>query len=181
MISFKEVWGKMEKHPGYFFFNEAKAFYGTLLHVPKNGVVVELGSLFGKSAIVIGEVSNEIGFKFWCVDAFVTDGEPAEKSFRKHVLDVYPKANLIKGTTDEVAKSWTKKIDFLFIDANHQDEGINNDCINWIPFVKKGGYVAFHDYNNDLFPHVKTRVEEHTQGWDVIAIDQDSIVIKRKP
>lgn len=179
-VNFKEIWQRIEKYPGYFFPKEAEALYGALLHVPKGGLAVELGCLYGKSTKIFGEVSKEIGFDVTVVDAFVGEKDSKEY-FKKNVLDVYDTVTLIEGTTDEVSKDWVKEIDLLFIDANHQDEGINNDCINWLPFVKSGGIVAFHDYNNDSFPSVKKRVEEHTQGWPVIATNQDSIMIKRKP
>lgn len=38
-------------------------------------------------------------------------------------------------------------IDFLFIDGDHSYEGVKRDFEIYSQFVKKGGYVAFHDVN----------------------------------
>lgn len=180
-MKFEQVWEKMKDHPGYFFPKESEALFNACMEVPEGGVVVELGSLFGRSSIIIGEVSKIKKYDFYCVDAFVTDGEPAKETFIKSVKDVYSRCNLIEGFTDEVVKSWKKPIDLLFIDANHQDEGINADCENWLPFVKPRGLAAFHDYKNLSFPAVRKRVDQHTGGWDLVAIDVDSLIVKRKP
>lgn len=36
-------------------------------------------------------------------------------------------------------------LDFVFIDADHSYEGVKRDLKDWIPKVKKGGYVCGHD------------------------------------
>ena len=41
-----------------------------------------------------------------------------------------------------------KDIDFLFIDGDHTYEGVKKDFEMYLPFVKRGGIVAFHDIND---------------------------------
>lgn len=38
-----------------------------------------------------------------------------------------------------------EKIDFLFIDGDHTYDGVRRDYLMYREFVKKGGYIAFHD------------------------------------
>jgi predicted O-methyltransferase YrrM len=38
-----------------------------------------------------------------------------------------------------------KKIDLLFIDGDHTYEGVKADFEKYLPLVKKGGLIAFHD------------------------------------
>jgi hypothetical protein len=38
--------------------------------------------------------------------------------------------------------------DFIYIDANHQEDAVRGDLINWWPKVKSGGIFAGHDYIN---------------------------------
>ena len=38
-----------------------------------------------------------------------------------------------------------KKLDFLFIDADHSYEGVKKDFEMYSPLVKTGGIIAFHD------------------------------------
>jgi len=37
------------------------------------------------------------------------------------------------------------KYDILFIDGDHSYEGVKNDTINYMPIVRNGGYIVFHD------------------------------------
>jgi len=39
------------------------------------------------------------------------------------------------------------KVDFLFIDADHTYDGVKSDYTLYKKFVKKGGYIGFHDIN----------------------------------
>lgn len=36
--------------------------------------------------------------------------------------------------------------DFMFIDGDHSYNGVKNDTINYTPFLRKNGYVLFHDF-----------------------------------
>ena len=38
-----------------------------------------------------------------------------------------------------------EKLDFLFIDGDHEYEGVKKDYNNYSKYVKKGGLIAFHD------------------------------------
>lgn len=41
--------------------------------------------------------------------------------------------------------SKTHLYDILFIDGDHSYDGVKNDTINYLPIVRQGGYVMFHD------------------------------------
>lgn len=38
-----------------------------------------------------------------------------------------------------------RKFDFLFIDGDHEYNGVLEDLIQWYPLVRSGGLIAFHD------------------------------------
>lgn len=38
-----------------------------------------------------------------------------------------------------------RKFDFLFIDGDHEYDGVLEDLIQWYPLVRSGGLIAFHD------------------------------------
>ncbi|MGL4464097.1 MAG: class I SAM-dependent methyltransferase [Planctomycetia bacterium] len=49
----------------------------------------------------------------------------------------------------EVLRSRTREpFDFLFIDGDHSLEGVVDDYTRYSPFVRKGGWIAFHDIND---------------------------------
>ena len=63
-----------------------------------------------------------------------------------------PNASLVIGNSEDpniIARVQEllgdKKVDMLFIDADHRYEGVKRDFENYSPLVKEGGIVAFHD------------------------------------
>jgi predicted O-methyltransferase YrrM len=55
------------------------------------------------------------------------------------------RAVLVRKRSDEAAATWTRPIDFLFIDADHSWTGIARDWTDWVPHVVPGGIIALHD------------------------------------
>ncbi len=49
----------------------------------------------------------------------------------------------------DVAATWSREIDLLFIDGDHSEAGCERDWIDWSPFVACGGHVVFHDARAD--------------------------------
>jgi predicted O-methyltransferase YrrM len=45
----------------------------------------------------------------------------------------------------DIAASWPCLIDLLFIDGDHSYEGCRSDIEAWLPHVRRGAWVAFHD------------------------------------
>lgn len=96
----------------------------------------------------------EIGVKHGRSLAFARHNAPKAKIYGVDVEDVldheYFKdidVNFIHQHADEAAKKWKKPIDILFIDGDHSVEQVNHDIENWQQFVKKGGYLFFHDFD----------------------------------
>ena len=130
---------------------------------------VEIGTALGKSAACMGvEIINSgKDIRFDTIDTF--KGSPTElngkHSFFKRI-DVEKTAkinlkglpvNVIKGESVETSKSYTKCLDFVFIDGAHLYEDVLADIKAWKRKVKKGGYIGGHDYDN---PNVKRAVDE---------------------
>ena len=60
-------------------------------------------------------------------------------------------------------KTWSHKIhnhfkdgmfDLVYIDGDHSGESVRRDIELYLPKVKKGRYIAGHDYNNEMWPEV---------------------------
>lgn len=142
-------------------------------------VAVELGSYAGGTSVNIAKNLKE-GAVLYCVDNFSLN----RSHIRKHTVDVlfpqFPNIILLEMSTQAAALQLNKVIDFLFIDADHQDDSIWRDCASWLPRVRSGGIVAFHDYFNPDFPSVARRVDEFTPGW-LLVQDVDSLRVLLKP
>jgi predicted O-methyltransferase YrrM len=112
--------------------------------VPSDGVIVEIGTAQGGSASIFHEAAGRRGVQIVSFDI-----APSPEAYER-----------LKGTTVEVvakpsvdgARAWKdivgKPIDLLFIDGSHALQHVVEDFNAWLPFVKLGGEVIFHDYDS---------------------------------
>jgi predicted O-methyltransferase YrrM len=126
--------------------------------------VVEIGSWLGKSSVVLGSaLAAKRGGTLVCIDPFDASGD--ERSRKRYQADanklnnplrmqfesnlkrarVSPIVSVQQGLSHEVVKSWRDPIDMLFIDGNHAFDAVRQDFLDWSPFVRPGGMLAFHD------------------------------------
>ena len=54
----------------------------------------------------------------------------------------------IKKLSSEAINVISEKVDFVYIDGNHQEEFVVEDIKNYIPLLKKSGVIGGHDYYN---------------------------------
>lgn len=87
----------------------------------------------------------------------------------------------ILGDSAEVGKLWEEvDIDLLFVDGDHIAEGVEADIRAWFPHVKIGGYIAFHDYNNSVWPDVTVVVDELMKKQiSMSKIDMIAVFVKK--
>jgi hypothetical protein len=136
---------------------------------PTGAHFVEVGSWKGKSsAFMITEILNSNKkIKFDCVDTF--EGGPEHNNIdTSNLYDIFisnmkpfeNNYNVLKMTSVEASKQYEdNSLDFVFIDACHDYECVNEDIKVWYPKVKIGGILAGHDY--PAFPGVVRAVHEH--------------------
>lgn len=156
-----------QKINGWFNFED---IYKDMVAMHDKGHFVEIGTYLGKSAAFMGvEIFNSNkAIKFDTIDTF--KGSPSEingkHSLFKHT-DVYKIAktnltglpvNIVIGDSIEVSKNYeNESLDFVFIDGSHLYNDVKNDIKAWKKKIKKGGFIAGHDYDNT---NVKKAVTE---------------------
>ncbi len=88
--------------------------------------------------------------------------------------------NQILGDSPEVGMDWHQGyIDLLFIDGDHSYDGITADIECWFPNVRIGGYIAFHNYNDPVWPDVTVVVNELMKNQiPVSKLDTVAVFIK---
>lgn len=125
--------------------------------------IVEVGCWKGKSIayLAVEVINSGKDIKIDAVDTW--KGTPDESY---HQQDIYIKTdklyqlflnnisslsdviNPIRMTSVEASNLYEdNSIDVVFIDAGHTYEDVKKDIIAWKPKVKKGGYLAGHDYH----------------------------------
>jgi hypothetical protein len=92
----------------------------------------------------------------------------------------------------ELAKTWGTPLDILFIDGDHTYGGCKGDIEGFYPHVRKGGYIAIHDYDKesleftDSDPHPKplsgvTKAVDDTLPQLAVLYDRvQSLIVYRK-
>ncbi|MGB0767400.1 MAG: glycosyltransferase [Phycisphaeraceae bacterium] len=62
-----------------------------------------------------------------------------------------------------------KSLDFVYLDADHSEQGVWQDLCTWAIKVRPGGVIAGHDYGHADFPGVRRAVDRFFArfGWTV--------------
>lgn len=171
------------KVPGWETVAEENQLMTLAANVPNEGLIVELGGEYGRSAAQFLLATNGKGVKVYTVDLFPKDHHLAGdllSAQKRNLLeaigvDAVTKRHIqVKGVSWEVGNKWDKGlIDLLFIDAGHDYDSVSKDIAAWIQHVKPDGVVVFHDYAIDENSHylhheVKRAVDEFSAnylGW----------------
>jgi predicted O-methyltransferase YrrM len=157
---------------------EEAALFHLARTVPRERVIVELGSWFGRSAILLGGGSRHGGgAAVFAVDLFSAAGvakplleeragdaardywEQFQANIRAAGLDGVVTA--IRSETKALAANWTGlPVGLLFIDADHSYQGVSGDWNSWKPRLAPRARVAFHDYQNPQYEGVTRFVDQ---------------------
>jgi|SRR3989344_1729961 len=135
--------------------------------------IVEIGCAFGASSAIFLAHANK-NTTVHSIDPFVVDSmapfqATKEKCARNvnHILSSLGKTDKIeqwKLHTDysyNLVKQWTIPIDVLFIDGNHYYQAVSKDFNDWLPHVKTGGVIIFHDSRKEM----GTPTDTFNRGW----------------
>lgn len=143
--------------------------------------IIELGSMVGMSSYVMAAT----GCYVHCVDAWddtfkhldndVEQKKVYERDWFEQPLSMYStfcnnceqfivehKIKAYKGNTSQHRQSFQDGFaDILLVDADHSYQGVKDDIDNYLPKVKNGRYIIFHDYGKDgYWTGVTTAVDE---------------------
>lgn len=148
-----------------------------------DSVIVEVGSWVGRSISFLGvELLNRgKSPKVYCVDTWLgskehnndyyTQGghellkdknnDSLYKMFLKNIEPIKKVLTLLRLPSVEAAKTFADgSIDFLFLDASHEEEDVYRDITEWYPKIKTGGVFSGHDYG-DAWVGVRMAVNKH--------------------
>lgn len=122
--------------------------------VPENGVIVEIGTYKGGSAICLAKGTKA---RVYAVDPhqrskkFKAGPENFPKNslpyFNKNIkkFGVKDKISPIIKTSAQAAKKWDKPINLLWLDGDHDYEAVRKDFLLWEKYLVTNGIIALHD------------------------------------
>lgn len=109
----------------------------------ESSVIVEIGTGQGGAAYLFATSVKEKNISIYSYDISPSD-EACENLKGLNV-------NIIAKPSVEGAKDWSKEyakpVDLLFIDGSHSLENVYLDLISWLPYVRAGGRILFHDFD----------------------------------
>jgi predicted O-methyltransferase YrrM len=124
---------------------------------------VEIGSRLGHSALWTAQALKDNGKgHLWCIDSFVGCGAGKKPDFLHTIKvgEVSDIVTLIEDFSQNVVEQ-IPEMEFLFIDGGHSEEACYADMQNYIPKLKKGGIVMFHDYKPSTGTGVKAAINKY--------------------
>jgi predicted O-methyltransferase YrrM len=139
----REIENLWDKLPGGMFDPlDSLALYSTVRYI-KPKVIVEIGSLIGKSTCLIAKAmeNNE------CGKLYSFDLEDKSKLAKRNVSELFPEANIefIPGTVQSNLDKMPNDIGLLFIDGPH-DKEFMKWCLDNL-MDKTVGLILIHDIN----------------------------------
>jgi hypothetical protein len=149
--------------------------------LPADAKIVNIGAGVGTSVLsmTIGNPQAKI------IEVDISSGGPngglenTRNAFMKAPGLPLPKQVLSDSST--AGRNWTENdLDFVFIDGDHSSVGLTKDIEAWLPHVKRGGYIGFHDYQAVVWAAVKQVVDEMMVGCEPF-LEIDTVKIFRVP
>jgi len=72
-------------------------------------------------------------------------------------------------------------LDFLFLDGLHEAEQLKRDIENYVPLVRNGGIVAFHDHSHPTFPELTPVIDNFaaTHGQPLVMCPLHLVYIEK--
>ena len=119
--------------------------------------MVEIGSYLGESTLVFANNFKEV----ITIDPFLENYDLKDETIKyallsevheQFLLNIKDKNNIKhihKTSDDAIVDLKGQSFDFIYIDGLHTYDQIKKDIKNYLPHVKKGGFIAGHDYHSN--------------------------------
>lgn len=124
---------------------------------------VEIGCFCGITSRILGWLFSQYNpdGTLYCIDIFEAENSQGdyykdrykkenmsfnyEECFDRNIAPYISNIHKLKGFSESVELPEGISFDFIFIDGDHSYEAVKKDIDRYLPLLKKGGYVCFHD------------------------------------
>jgi predicted O-methyltransferase YrrM len=156
--SFEEIYKKVQEcsSENALHEDEALCIYNYTSKIGKNRQIVELGIEWGRSTTIFAEVAAANSLKHYAIDNFCQEYGQEYRKFQydRKMKYAWKNTEIKEMDSARAANYFGKRVSLLFIDADHEYESVKRDAEAWLPQVKLGGIIMFHDYGRDSLPGV---------------------------
>lgn len=151
MVDFTDILTNVH---GFISLAEAELLYTLASRVPNGGMIVEIGSYQGRSAVCLGLGAKEVGALVYAIDphnGYQID-EHTHYGMENHAALL---KNLVNFNVADIVRvvaldssvawgGWWEDFDLLWIDGMHDYISVKYDFEHWSPYVDDGK-IALHD------------------------------------
>lgn len=134
----------------------------------KDGLVLEIGSAFGYSAVAMAQTAKHI----LAVDPHEEECHNSLATMRSNLeaYDVKDKVTIMIAFSQNIMPVLpSRKFDLVWIDGCHFEEAVSHDVNQAMRLVKKGGVIAAHDYHpGRICPGVIAALDKVAEPTEVI-------------
>lgn len=154
-IPYEQAAASIAQIPGFLVPGQEQWLFEKVNSLPNDAVVVEIGSLYGRSSCAMGFACAGTRRRVFCIDPWKY-AELGDLDFfdrwQANVTANRLDAHLmpLRGRSHDVLARWNEltgglPIDFIFIDGWHEYASVLRDFELAFPLVRKGGWIALHD------------------------------------
>jgi predicted O-methyltransferase YrrM len=134
---------------GFCYLGQGLTLFWLSRFLPREGVVVEVGSAYGLSTIVLARGGSR---RVVTVDTHEGQGMSAPEDsfdeFRANIarFEVERFVEAHRSTSAELAQTFSGEAQLVYVDGLHTVEGVRSDIDVWLPHLRRGGVAVFDDY-----------------------------------
>ena len=163
--------------------NERECVARLAAQVPPNGIIFEIGCLYGGMTAVLGLANPKASlitlddFSWHPADDVPTSRELLYANMEKVGVK---NVELLEGDSREIGKNWSSPIDLLWIDGGHSFEYVYQDICN---FGTHAQVIALHDFNNPVWASIRQAVEKFISNhaeWRIDEVVGTVVVLRRQ-
>lgn len=150
---------------GYLTVPELDAIKQLARGLPRDPLVVSIGA--GAGTVDLGILEERPDALIFSIDVKTNEDEINTNAHLRlqeagygetgHVIRIW-------GASQIVGKRWRFPADLIVVDGDHTAAGLGGDIAVWLPQVRTGGIIAFHDYTRQHWPDVKPLVDRTFAG-----------------
>lgn len=174
-FNFKEFYKLLDETvKGWCSYEDAYCLWTLAQRNNHSSIVVEIGSAWGKSTIVLAEALRQSSQgKVYSIDPHTgsigylkglgVDKINSFPEFWNNIqrFDLARFVEPIVETSVKAAETWNPAlmIDLLYIDGIHEAEAVEADMKSWLHLVKPGGVIIFDDYFNESCQAYREKID----------------------
>lgn len=150
--------------------------------VPIGGLVIEVGSWTGGSAVILGEVCKLRNARMICIDPYGGDMFAAAPT-QPTVLEIFlantrglPIDCIVADSVNAVGYLKDQLADLIFIDGDHAMPRVYDDIAIYWDKLTSGGTYILHDYSNPC--DVKKAADQFFESIGVQTVQRENALLK---